>query len=205
VSAAILIATRSAGKLRELVPLFAARGLRAVGLEEWGVPYDEEEAGIESFGTYEENARAKATYFYEVSGGVATVADDSGLEVEALSGAPGVRSKRWAQAAAGDVDAANNAMLEREVAGVADRRARYVCAAVYVGLGREVLRRGEVAGEIVVPARGVGGFGYDPYFFVPELGRTFAEVNGAEKAAVSHRGRAFRALIDALVEASPAR
>jgi XTP/dITP diphosphohydrolase len=204
-ASAILTATRNAAKLRELVPLFAARGLRAVGLEELEMPYDEEEAGIESFGTYEENARAKATYFYEVSGGVATVADDSGLEVAALGGAPGVRSKRWAQAATGDEDVANNSMLEREVASVTDRRARYVCAAVYVGLGHEVLRRGEVAGEIVVPPRGVGGFGYDPYFFVPELGRTFAEVSAAEKASLSHRGRAFRSLIDALVEGSPAR
>ena len=196
--AAILIATRSAGKLRELVPLFAERGVRAVGLEEWGMAYDADEAGIESGATYDENALAKARYFYEVSGGVATVADDSGLEIAGLGGAPGVRSKRWAGVSAGGVDAANNAMLVREIADVADRRAQYVCAAAYVGLGQEFVERGAVAGEIVLPPRGSQGFGYDPYFFVPELGRTFGEVTGAEKAAISHRGRAFRALLDAL-------
>jgi XTP/dITP diphosphohydrolase len=199
VSAAVLIATRNEGKLRELIPLFTARGVRAVGLEEWGIAYEEAEDALESFATFEENAVAKARYFYEVSGGVATVADDSGLQVEALGGAPGVRSKRWAGATTGDVDGANNAKLVRELAGKGSRAARYVCAAAYVGLGRELVRRGEVAGEILEAARGSGGFGYDPYFFAPELERSFGEASLEAKGAISHRGRAFAALVEAIV------
>ncbi len=198
-SAAVLIATRNAGKLRELVPLFAAHGLRAVGLEDWGIPYEPAEDDLESFATFEENAVAKARYFYEVSGGVASVADDSGLEVDALGGAPGVRSKRWAGVTAGDIDGANNAKLVRELSGQESRAARYVCAAAYVGLGRELVRRAEVPGEILEVARGTGGFGYDPYFLAPALGRTFGEATVAEKGAVSHRARAFAALVAEIV------
>jgi XTP/dITP diphosphohydrolase len=221
----VLLATRSAGKLRELRPLFDALRVPVMDLEELGIPYEAEEDAIEQFATFEENAIAKARYFYEVSGGIATVADDSGLEVTALDGTPGVRSKRWASdhaaavahAAAGGsgagpassraqgggvesgIDAANNAELVRAMTGVGDRRARYVCAAAYVGLGRELVERGEVAGEILDAARGAHGFGYDPYFLARELGRTFGEVTGDEKAAVSHRGRAFRALLAAVM------
>jgi XTP/dITP diphosphohydrolase len=199
VTAAVLIATRNDGKLRELLPLFAAHGVKAVGLEDWGVPYEAQEEALESFATYGDNALAKARYFYEVSGGVATVADDSGLEVEALGGLPGAQSKRWAGLVAGDVTQANNAKLMRELSGATNRRARYVCAAAFVGLGRELVERGEVAGEIVNVARGTFGFGYDPYFFAAELERTFGEATAEEKAAVSHRGRAFRALVAAIV------
>ena len=148
----ILLATRSAGKLRELRPLFEAHGVPVLDLEELGAEYEAEEDEIERFETFEENALAKARYFYEVSGGIATVADDSGLEILALGGVPGVRSKRWHAAdrgergkekgerklgreSAAEVDAANNAVLVREVAALPDRRARYVCAAAYVGLG----------------------------------------------------------------------
>jgi XTP/dITP diphosphohydrolase len=198
----VLLATRSAGKLRELRPLFEAARIPVMDLEELGVTYDADEGAIERFTTYEANAVAKAHYFYEVTGGIATVADDSGLEVVALGGAPGVRSKRWAAEsgalAGGDDDAANNALLERSMAGLTDRRGRYVCVAAYVGLGREVACRGEVEGEILAMPRGAGGFGYDPYFLAPELGRTFAEATLEEKAGVSHRSRAFRALMAAI-------
>jgi XTP/dITP diphosphohydrolase len=215
----VLLATRSAGKLRELRPLFEALRVPVMDLEELGLPYEAEEDAIEQFATFEENALAKARYFYEVSGGIATIADDSGLEVSALSGAPGVRSKRWARdlAAAGasvgardtsaahlpdgGVDAENNAALLRALAGVSDRRARYVCAAAYYALGREVVERGEVAGEIVDVGRGSHGFGYDPYFRASELGKTFGEAALDEKSAVSHRGRAFRALLAAVMRA----
>lgn len=195
----VLLATRSAGKLRELRPLFKAAGVPVMDLEELGMEFDPEEAGIEQFSTFEENALAKAKYFYEVSGGIATVADDSGLEVTALGGAPGVRSKRWAAPPtdrADVTDAANNALLMERMAGVADRRARYVCAAAFAGLGREVVCRGEVEGEIVEVPRGAGGFGYDPYFLSRELGRTFGEASADEKAGVSHRARAFGALLE---------
>jgi XTP/dITP diphosphohydrolase len=206
----VLLATRSAGKLRELQPLFEAAGVPVMDLEELGMLYEAEEAGIERFATFEENALAKARYFYEVSGGIATVADDSGLEVVALGGAPGVRSRRWARDAGGedrgtaaaagdtDIDAANNAALVGALTGVGDRSARYVCAAAYVGLGREVVQRGEVAGEILDRPRGAHGFGYDPYFLSSELGQSFGEAQLADKARVSHRARAFRALLEAV-------
>jgi XTP/dITP diphosphohydrolase len=186
-------------------------------IDELGLPYETEEEEIERFTTFEENAIAKAQYFYEVSGGIATVADDSGLEVEALGGAPGVHSKRWHRGAshresreskvesrqdqsAAEIDAANNEVLVRSLADVSDRRARYVCAAAYVGLGgHEIVHRGEVSGTIVAEPRGTSGFGYDPYFLADELGRTFGEASVEEKSRVSHRARAFGALLEALV------
>ena len=97
------------------------------------------------------------------------------------------------------VDAANNAQLVRAMAGIGDRSARYVCAAAYAGLGREHVERGEVAGEILAVGRGTLGFGYDPYFLATELGRSFGEAALEEKARVSHRARAFRALLSTIV------
>lgn len=210
----LLLATRSAGKLAELRPMFEARGVHVMDLDELGLPYDPEEDTIEQFDSFEANALAKARYFYEVSGGIATVSDDSGLEVMALSGTPGVRSKRWAALEAeregspaggepprdaAQIDAANNALLVRKVSLLSDRRARYVCAAAYAGVGgRELVERGEVTGTIVTEPRGRGGFGYDPYFLADELGRTFGEASRDEKARVSHRARAFDALLRAL-------
>jgi XTP/dITP diphosphohydrolase len=205
----ILLATRSAGKLKELRPLFDALRVPVMDLDELGLPYEADEDAIEQFATFEENALAKARYFYEVSGGIATVADDSGLEITALGGAPGVRSKRWASDRgagvqttddAGAIDAANNAQLVRAMADKSDRGARYVCAAAYAGLGREIVERGEVVGEIVTTPRGTQGFGYDPYFLAGELGRTFGEVTVQEKVAVSHRARAFGALLAAIMQ-----
>jgi XTP/dITP diphosphohydrolase len=198
----VLLATRNAAKLRELQPLFAAAGLKTVDLA--GLEVEEEpgaESAIEVFDSFEANAIAKATYFYEVSGGVACVADDSGLEVDALSGAPGVRSRRWSDAG---TDAANNAKLVSSLSGVSDRRARFVCAAAFVGLGHELVQRGLAEGEIVDTPRGTGGFGYDPYFVSTELGKTFAEASLPEKSRVSHRARAFGALLQAIA-AEPAR
>jgi XTP/dITP diphosphohydrolase len=198
----VLLATRNAAKLRELAPLFAAAGFKTVDLA--GLEVEDEpvaESAIEVFDTFEANAIAKATYFYEVSGGVACVADDSGLEVEALGGAPGVHSRRWSDAG---TDSANNAKLVSSLAGVADRRARFVCAAAFVGLGHELVQRGMAEGEIVDAARGSGGFGYDPHFVSTELGKTFAEASLVEKSRVSHRARAFAALLSAIA-AEPAR
>lgn len=204
----VLLATRSAGKLTELRPMFEACQVPVMDLEDLGLSYDADEDAIEQFDTFEENALAKARYFYEVSGGIPTVADDSGLEILALGGAPGVRSKRWAAARRDqgtpdtrgeDIDASNNAMLVRAVADLSDRRARYVCAAAYVGVGgQELVTRGEVTGTIVTEPRGSAGFGYDPYFVADELGRTFGEASREDKARVSHRARAFRALLDRL-------
>lgn len=202
-----LVASRSAGKLRELRPIFADAGIElddpdAAGL----VERPDEEDALEAFTTFEANALAKARYFFARSGGVPTVADDSGLEVAALGGAPGVRSKRWTGRTDLDgvaLDAANNAALFAALVGRSDRRARYVCVAALVWRGGELVRRGESAGVITDRPRGDDGFGYDPYFLSDELGATFAEVDRRSKESVSHRGRAFRALIAALREVPP--
>lgn len=197
----VLLATRSEGKLRELRPMFQAAGFTVVDLVSWGLPEEPEEAELEQFDTFEENALAKARYFYEVSGGIAAIADDSGLEVAALGGRPGVRSKRFSgrdDLTGRALDDANNARLQSELAGAADRSARFICAAAFVGLDGEMVRRGETEGVVLDAPRGSGGFGYDPYFESAELGRTFAEASVAEKERVSHRGRAMRALIEAL-------
>lgn len=202
---AILVATRSEGKRRELIPLLATLGSRLVTLDEANIALDPAEEAIEAHETFEENALAKARWFHRVSG-LPCIADDSGLAVGALGGAPGVRSKRWsgrADLAGGALDAANNARLLSALAaadaeGRRGRGARYVCAGAYVDGAREVVRRGETIGFIVGEPRGTGGFGYDPYFWSPELGATFGEATMEAKAAVSHRGRAMRALCDAL-------
>ncbi len=198
---AILLATRSAGKLRELRPLFSAAGLSVVDLPELGITASVDEDGLERYESFEENAMAKARYFHERTG-MPVVADDSGLEVEALGKLPGVRSKRWSgrtDLSGEALDEANNALLVRSLQGVTDRRARYVCVAAYVDCDRSMLRRGEAPGVIVDEPRGSGGFGYDPYFVAAGTGRTFAELSVSEKEQLSHRGRAFSALIRAIV------
>jgi XTP/dITP diphosphohydrolase len=197
---AILLATRSAGKLRELRPMFSAAGLRVVDLPELGLTESADEEDLERYETFEENAMAKARYFHERTG-MPAVADDSGLEVEALGKLPGVRSKRWSRRAdltGRALDDANNAVLLQSLRGVADRRARYVCVAVYVDRARALVRRGEAPGVIVDEPRGAGGFGYDPHFVAAGTGRTFGELSLSEKEQLSHRGRAFSALIRAI-------
>jgi XTP/dITP diphosphohydrolase len=159
-----------------------------------------DEDDLENATTFEENALAKARHFHRLSG-LPTVADDSGLEVDALDGAPGVYSKRWS--ARGDLsgqalDDANNALLLERLAAHADRRARYVCVAAYCDGETEFVERGEVSGRITDAPRGTGGFGYDPYFESAELSRTFGEVSKEEKARVSHRARAFAKLLQRL-------
>lgn len=199
--AKLLLATRSAGKLRELRPLFASAGFHVADLSEMGLAETAEEDSLERFESFEENARAKAHYFHELAGGIPTVADDSGLEVLALGGRPGVWSKRWSgrvELKGEALDAANNERLLREMTGVSDRRARYVCVACYIDGEGELSRRGEVEGAITDQPSGAGGFGYDPYFVSAELGRTFGELSREEKEKISHRGRAFRALLAAL-------
>ncbi|HYV97183.1 MAG TPA: non-canonical purine NTP pyrophosphatase [Gemmatimonadaceae bacterium] len=196
-TAPLLLATRSGGKLRELKPMFAAAGISVIDLAEAGVAESPDEDGIERFGTFEENALAKARYFH-AKGGLATIADDSGLEVAALGGAPGVRSKRWSgrtDLTGQALDDANNAALLAALAGKSDRRARYVCVAAFVSDGGELTARGVTDGTIVDAPAGAHGFGYDPYFVSRELGVTFGEATRVAKEAISHRGRAFRALI----------
>lgn len=197
-SRTLLLATRSAGKLRELGPMLAQAGFAVTTLDAIGMAEDvQAEAGIEAFDSFEANALAKARHFHALTGRP-TLADDSGLAVEALGGRPGVRSKRWSgrnDLVGSALDAANSAALMQALAGVSDRRAHYVCVAAYVDDARELFARGEVHGVLTEAPRGSDGFGYDPWFVSDELARTFGEASSVEKARVSHRARAVRALI----------
>jgi XTP/dITP diphosphohydrolase len=196
-----VLATRNPGKLRELRALFADVGIDVIDLTEAGIVETAEEELIESYATFAENAEAKARYFAARAGGRVVVADDSGLEVIALDGEPGVRSKRWSGRTDLDgpaLDAANNALLLKRLSGVADRRARFVCAAAWCSGDEALVVHGEVTGTIVDRASGGHGFGYDPHFLATELGMTLGDATVAAKQSVSHRGRAFSALLEAL-------
>ena len=196
-------ATRSAGKQREIRRILGAAGLEVVFPHEIGLDELPAEAALEGGESFESNARRKAEYFARLSS-LPTFADDSGLEVFALGGAPGVHSKRWAGVSGNDqeVDAANNAELVRRLAGAPDskRLARYRCVLVFLHTASAVptICQGDCTGRILEVPRGSGGFGYDPYFFSDELGKTFGEATADEKDTVSHRGRALRALAHSL-------
>jgi XTP/dITP diphosphohydrolase len=192
-----LLATRSLGKLYELRPMFSAAGLEVTDLDGAGIPEAPDEAKIEEFDSFEENALAKAKYFRAKSG-LVTIADDSGLEVQSLGGAPGVHTKRWSGRADLEgraLDVANNDFLLRKLGKSKDRRARYVCVAAIIDDSGHRMFRGETEGEILEQPRGEGGFGYDPLFLSSDLGITFAEAERAVKERGSHRGRAFAQLI----------
>lgn len=201
----LLIATRNAGKLRELGPMIRDAGFDPVTLDELGVASDPEEDAVESYDTFDGNALAKARYYFArtrsfgARAPAAVLADDSGLEVRALGGAPGVRSKRYSGAALEGhaLDDANNAKLMTALRGVADRRAGYVCVAAIKTAGGEWHARGACSGTILGAPRGADGFGYDPYFYSDELQKTFGEATRVEKEGVSHRARAVRAVLTA--------
>lgn len=202
----LLAATRSAGKQREIRRVLEPAGIEVVFPDDVGIYPSRDEDSLELGETFESNARRKAEHFARLSG-LPTVADDSGLEVFSLGGAPGLRSRRWAGATGTDaqVDAANNAELMRRLVGAtgARRGARYRCVLVYLARpgAIPVAFEGIAPGRILEAPRGNGGFGYDPYFFSDELGTTFGEATPEEKDAVSHRGRALRALVEALAPA----
>jgi XTP/dITP diphosphohydrolase len=203
----LLAATRSAGKQREIRRVLEPAGIEVVFPDDVGLYPRREEDSLELGESFESNARHKAEHFARLSG-LPTVADDSGLEVLSLGGAPGVRSKRWAGASGTDaqVDAANNAELMRRLVGAAGARrgARYRCVLVYLARHGAIPAtfEGISAGRILEAPRGEGGFGYDPYFFSDELGKTFGEATPEEKDALSHRGRALRALMETIVPAA---
>lgn len=185
----ILLATHNAGKLREMRQL--AAGLRWRSLDEFPHVAPSPETGR----TFADNARQKALY-YAAATGLPTLADDSGLEVDALQGAPGVHSARFAGEPRDD--RANNRKLVRllrEVA-AAERTARYRCAVALALDGRVVAEAdGTLEGVICDEPRGAGGFGYDPHFLIPELGLTAAELPAEQKNAISHRGQALRKIL----------
>jgi len=202
----LLVATRNEGKIREIRDLFTGLPFQLTFPVDQFLERLPDEADLERGTSFAENAVAKARYFAK-RGTIATLAEDSGLEVDALDGAPGVFSARWAQMhTAGSGDAANNALLLERRAGVPDeqRTARYRCVVAYLEtpLGKPQLVEATCEGRILSQPRGSGGFGYDPLFFSSDLGLSFAEVPLPAKQRVSHRGRAIRALVEVLVRRS---
>jgi len=197
----VLLATRSAHKAREIREILAPNGsgIDLITLDDAGVAPTAEEDGIEAFHTFTGNAIAKARFF-EARSGLLTIADDSGIRVDALDGRPGVFSKRFSgrsDLTGPDLDRANNqAVLDAlRDTGARRRDAHYVCAAALAASGGPALvTLGSSSGLLLEEPRGDGGFGYDPLFLVPDLGLTFAQLPPEEKHARSHRGRAFRAL-----------
>jgi XTP/dITP diphosphohydrolase len=199
----VLAATRNAGKQQEIRRILGPAGLDIVFPDDIWLRETSTGDALEQAESFEANARRKAEYFARLSS-LPTFADDSGLEVLALGGDPGVHSKRWAGAkgSSAEVDAANNAELLRRLVGAPERKrvARYRCVLVFLRTADAVptVCHGDCSGRILEAPRGTGGFGYDPLFFSDELGKTFGEAAAEEKDRVSHRGRALRALAQSL-------
>jgi XTP/dITP diphosphohydrolase len=185
----IVLASSNAGKLREFRALLGELDFTVIAQVELGI-----EAAEEPHLTFVENALAKARHA-AVRSGLAALADDSGLCVDALQGAPGVHSARFSGPSADDDS--NNAELLRRLQGQADRRAHYTCVLVAVASADDpepLIAEARWSGEILAQPRGEGGFGYDPLFLLPHLGRTAAELPPDEKNQLSHRGQAMREL-----------
>ncbi len=192
----VVLASNNAGKLAELRRILAPLGFDLVSPRELGLAA----VPVEDGGDFLANALIKARYWMNATG-LPSIADDSGLCVDALGGAPGVDSAIFAGPHA--TDAENNALLLDRLRGVPDdaRGAHYHCTAVCVAPDGQVLTaEGRAEGRVLDAPRGTGGFGYDPVMLEPTSGKTFAELDGDEKDAVSHRGRAFRALAERLGE-----
>ena len=198
-----MLATTNTGKLRELKRILGdagldvmsldVRGLDAVGLSQLQSIKETEIEDIETGSTFAENALLKARYYHALSG-LPTIGDDSGLEVDALGGGPGIYSARYAGPHATDRDRVEKLLRELNTVEAARRGARFVCAAAIVWDAGERVFVDEARGRLLDEARGEGGFGYDPIFYYEPLGKTFAELTEVEKRVVSHRGRAFRQL-----------
>src|SRR5450830_222303 len=189
----LVLASNNAGKLREFGQILSPLGFELHAQGEFDVPEADE-----PFATFVENALTKARHAARLTG-LPALADDSGVCVNALGGAPGVWSARYAGEPKSD--AANNLKLVADLAAHTDKSAYYYCVLVYVRHADDpqpVIADGAWHGEIVAQARGAGGFGYDPYFLLPALGKTAAELTAAEKNAHSHRGQALRALVEKL-------
>ncbi len=180
----LLVASHNQGKVREIADLLSPRGILVRGAAELGLK-EPEETGQ----TFAENALLKARAAAKESG-LAALADDSGLCVTALDGAPGIHSARWAGP---DKDFAfAMARVERELKGARDTSAKFVCAlALAIPSGEAEIFEGEVRGHLVFPPRGTNGFGYDSIFVADGMSRTFGEIDPAQKHAISHRARAF--------------
>ncbi len=194
----LVLASNNPGKLREFRQMLAPLGIEVVAQSELGISEAEE-----PHGTFVENALAKARHASR-SAGLPAFADDSGICAGALAGAPGVQSARYADGPAGtreEQDARNNRKLVDALADKIDRRAHYTCVIVLVrhaGDPEPLIAEGRWHGEVIDAPRGTGGFGYDPHFLLPGLGRTAAELMPDEKNAVSHRGQAMQRLVEML-------
>lgn len=196
----VLVATSNAGKLRDLAGAAAPYGITIASIPNFSSLPQVVEDGI----TFEENARKKAEAYSLAVPGELVLADDSGLEIDALGGAPGVHSARYNAdephtAECNTEDEANNTRVLRELASVAaeKRTARFVCV-LAVARDGQTLRtfRGTAEGILLDVPRGKNGFGYDPLFYFPQIGKTFAELSAEEKGRYSHRGAAFRAFLE---------
>ena len=188
----VVLASGNAGKLRELRALLEPTGIELISQGELGVSDAEE-----PFCTFIENALAKARHAAAATG-LPAVADDSGLCIAALGGAPGVHSARWAQEGSTRSDAANNARLVREIAALSDCSAEYYCVLVLVRHPEDpqpLIAEGRWVGEVIASPRGEAGFGYDPHFLLPDQGLTVAELAPALKNRISHRAQAMQRLL----------
>lgn len=184
----LVLATRNAGKIREIEQILTLPGLRILSMNDAKI----EGEAIEDGSSFLENARKKARYAVEKSG-LPSAADDSGLEVFALGGRPGIYSARYAGENA--TDAQRIEKLLDELSGEPDRRAQFVCAVSLVFPdGKELAFEGTCKGEILDHVQEVGGFGYDPVFYLPKYGKTFAQMELEVKNQISHRSKAFLAL-----------
>lgn len=189
----IVMASNNPGKLREFGALLAPLGIEVLSQAQLGISEAEE-----PHATFVENALAKARHAARASG-LPALADDSGICVDVLGGAPGVHSARYAALAGGPRDdEANNARLLEQLRDLPNRRAHYACVLVLVRSADDpqpLIAEGNWVGEVIAERRGDGGFGYDPYFLLPELGQTAAQLTAEHKNRISHRGQAMRELV----------
>ncbi|WP_168385297.1 RdgB/HAM1 family non-canonical purine NTP pyrophosphatase [Erwinia amylovora] len=191
----VVLATGNPGKVHELAELLAASGLDIVAQTDLGVE-SAEETGL----TFIENAILKARYASAMTG-LPAIADDSGLAVDILGGAPGIYSARYAGENASDQQNLDKLLAALDAVADGERQAHFHCVLVYLRHAADptpLVFHGSWTGEIARTPSGVGGFGYDPIFFVPELGKTAAELSKSEKLAVSHRGKALNLLLSAM-------
>lgn len=192
----VVLASNNAGKLAEFSAILEPAGIEMIPQGRLGVPEADE-----PFITFVENALAKARHASRLTG-LPALSDDSGLSVAALNGAPGVFSARYAALSGGEKsDEANNRHLLQQLSGKTDRSACYVAVLVYLRHAddpRPIIAQGEWQGRIATQAAGTNGFGYDPYFYLPTHGKTVAQMQAAEKNALSHRAQALRELLRVL-------
>lgn len=192
----LLVATHNKGKIKELNTMLSDAGIDVIGLDAAGVTFDVEETGT----TFEANARLKATQYAQATG-LMTLADDSGLEIDALNGEPGVYTARYGGAALTQTERMELVLGKLDGLEGSERAARFRCAIVLADGKGDVLslKEGVCEGQIAQAITGGGGFGYDPIFYLPEHGKTFAQMDKLPKNELSHRGQAVRAILPEII------